>query len=35
MAKEGLLEGYDDWARTIAETMYEATRGRYDLRDEF
>lgn len=35
MAKEGLLHGYDDWAKGIAETMYEQTRGRYDLRDEF
>lgn len=35
MAKEGLLDGYDDWAKGIAETMYEQTRGRYDLREEF
>ena len=32
MAKEGIIEGYDDWAASIAQSMYELTRERYDIR---
>ena len=35
MAKEGKLEGYDDWASVIAQKMYEGTFGKYDLRHRF
>lgn len=35
MAKRGEIEGYDDWAKTIADNMYQLTRGKYDIRDKF
>ncbi len=35
MAKYGLIEGYDDWAKNIANKMYELTEGKYDIRDKF
>ncbi len=33
MAKEGKIEGYDTWAKDIAEQIYELTYHRVDLRD--
>ena len=35
MAKAGQLEGYNDWAKKIAQTMYENTYRKYDIREEF
>lgn len=35
MAKSGQLEGYDDWAKTIAQRVYEQTYGKLDLRKDF
>ena len=35
MAKEGLIDGYDDWAKNMADKMYELTGHKYDIRDEF
>ena len=35
MAKEGVIEGYDGWARSIADTMYKLTNHRYDIRHKF
>ena len=35
MAKEGNLEGYEDWASVIAQKMYDETLGRYDVRHLF
>lgn len=32
MAKDKLIEGYDGWAREIADKMYELTHSRYDIR---
>ena len=33
MAKTGRITGYDNWAHNIAEIMYEATHGIYDVRE--
>ncbi len=35
MAKTGQIEGYDDWAKTIAQKVYEQTYGKLDLRKDF
>ena len=35
MAKSGQIEGYDDWAKTIAQKVYEQTYGKLDLREDF
>ena len=35
MAKTGQIEGYDDWAKTIAQKIYEQTYGKLDLREDF
>ena len=35
MAKDKLIDGYDTWASTIAETIYEKTRGKCDFRHMF
>lgn len=35
MAKSGELKGFDDWAKNIAQTMYEQTNHIYDKRSEF
>ena len=35
MSKSGKIEGYEDWAKHVADSMYALTRGRYNLRDEF
>ena len=35
MAKSGQIEGYDDWAKTIARKIYEQTYGKLDLREDF
>lgn len=35
MAKNGLIEGFENWANGIAEDMYNSTRGKYDIRNEF
>ncbi len=35
MAKSGKVEGYDDWAKTIAQKVYEQTYGELDLREDF
>ena len=35
MAKSGQIEGYDDWAETIAQKIYEESRGKLDLREDF
>lgn len=35
MAKNGDIEGYDDWAKDISQKLYELTYGRLDLRKDF
>ncbi len=35
MAKNGDLEGYDDWAKNISQKLYDLTYGRLDLRKDF
>ncbi len=35
MSKDGIISGYEDWAKQIAEQMYNGTNGKYDIRDEF
>lgn len=35
MAKSGMLEGYNDWAKNIARKVFQLTDGWYDLRKEF
>ena len=35
MTKSGKLQGYDDWAKNIAQKIYELTEGWYDFREEF
>lgn len=34
MAKSKEIEGYDDWAKNIAEQMYKLTYNKYDVRNE-
>lgn len=35
MSKRGEIEGYEGWAKSIADTMYVLTKGKYDVRDKF
>jgi len=35
MAKSGKIEGYDDWAKTIAQKVFEQTYGKLDLREDY
>jgi len=35
MSKEGKIEGFDDWAKDISQTMYENTNHIYDIRKNF
>lgn len=35
MAKDGVIEGYNGWARSIADTMYKLTNHKYDIRHKF
>ncbi len=34
MSKDGIIKGYEDWARQIAEKMYKETNKRFDIRNE-
>lgn len=35
MAKNGVIEGYDDWAKNLADYLYNNTRGKCDIRRQF
>ncbi|MCM1338152.1 MAG: HNH endonuclease [Muribaculaceae bacterium] len=35
MARRGEIEGFDDWAETISEKMFDLTYNKYDIRDYF
>ncbi len=35
MAKDGLLTGYDNWAKDMAQIFYDSTYKKFDIRDEF
>jgi len=32
MSKDGIIFGYEDWAKTIADKVYKSTYGRFDMR---
>lgn len=32
MAKDGIISGFDDWAKIIAQRVYEATHNKFDMR---
>jgi hypothetical protein len=34
MSKNGEIKGYENWAKNIAEKMYELSYGNYDIRDK-
>lgn len=35
MSKDGVIEGYDTWAKSIADALYELTYNKFDIRDKF
>lgn len=35
MAKSGLIEGYNDWAKTVADKLYKGSYHTYDIRENF
>ena len=35
MSKDGDIEGYDNWAKGIADVLYDLTYNKFDVRDKF